>query len=258
MKKVLLFQVGTIPFGIDLPRVKSIQSVKTIFDERTEDSNQPRRVFDDEKIPLYDLVSVLGGKTVNRDLENEKLIMVKTEGQLMRMIVSRVDQVIFTNNDKIEPLSPIFTGASKSCFPHVLKHDDALILILAPEGLEKAVQQTADAQNVTSTSSCGDALPDEEELVILVNEVPTISDQVSMSPINHCAQESNIYESPLTEDNPEVRRSSEDMAVAGTNSEIVDMVDIDDESKLESTSFLTNLLQNDSGDSSQAKPTGSN
>jgi chemotaxis signal transduction protein len=256
MKKMLLFQVGKRPYGIDLLRVKSIQSVKHNVDERAEGGNQLRRVFDDEQRPLYDLMPILEKGTVNRDLENEKLIVVKTEEQSIGMIVSRVDQVISVDNDKIEALSPIFKGVSRSCFPRVLKHGDTLILILAPEGLEKAVQETADAQNVTTMSGCEDASPNEEEPVILVNEVSTMSDQVAMSLVNRHSPEPGIYEALPPEDNPKVRRSSEELEIAGAGFEIIDVAGIDDESQLESTSFLTNLLQKNSSDSSEEEPTG--
>ena len=253
---MLLFQVGKRPFGIDLLLVKSIQCVKHNVDEWAGGGNQHRRMLDDEQSPLYDLVPILEKETVNRDLENEKLIVVKTEEQSIGMIVSRVDQVISVDNDKIEPLSPIFKGASTSCFPRVLKHGDALILILAPEGLKKAVQETADAQNVTTISGCEDASPNEDEPVILVNEVSTMSDQVAMSLVNHYSQKSGNYEALPTEDNPKVRRSSEELEIAVTGSEIIDVDGIDDESQLESTSFLTNLLQKNSSDSSHEEPTG--
>ncbi len=63
MKKMLLFQVGTMPYGIDLPRVKSIQSVKHIVDEGAEGRDQLTRVFDDKQASLYDLVSIFEKET---------------------------------------------------------------------------------------------------------------------------------------------------------------------------------------------------
>ena len=91
---MLLFQVGTMPYGIDLPSVKSIQSVKHIVDEGAESSNQLTRVFDDKQASLYDLVSIFEKETACRDSENEKLIMVEAGGHSMGMIVSRVQDPI--------------------------------------------------------------------------------------------------------------------------------------------------------------------
>ena len=209
MEKILLFQVGTRPFGIDLALVKSIESVKHIVDDGTQDSSRLNRVFDDKQTAPYDLVSVFEKKTACRDFENEKLIVVEADGQSMGMIVSRVDQVVSVGNDRIEPLSPAFKGASMSCFPKVLKHEDALILLLAPEGIEKIVQETANVQNVTDMSDCKDARPDAKEIITPINELST--------------------------------------------GEIIDAVDIDDESQCESTSFLANLLQTNRDASTQGE-----
>ncbi len=140
MRKMLLFQVGTEKYAIDLACVKSIQSVKHIADERQESSNSPNLGIDDERSSLYDLISIFGKETSGRDFENEKLIVVEAKSQSMGMIVSRVDNVVSIETDRIKPLSPIFKGSAMSCFPNVLKHEDAIILILAPEGLIKVLQ----------------------------------------------------------------------------------------------------------------------
>lgn len=257
MKKLLLFQVGTRPFGVDLPGVKSIQSVKHIVDEGAEGSNQLNRLFDDKQSSLYDLVSIFEKETAYRDFENEKLIMVEAEGQSMGMIVSRVDQVVSVDTDKIKPLSPIFKGASMSCFPNILKHEDALILLLAPGGIQKVVQETGNVQNVTDMSDYGDVSPDAEEIITLVNEVSTVSDDGPMSLVGRWPQDSDIYEALQTGANPEFRPPAEDVEIADMIPEIFDTVDIDDESQCESTSFLANLLQTDRDASPQAEPADS-
>jgi len=257
MKKMLLFQVGTRPYGIDLPRVKSIQSVKHIVDEGAESCNRISPVIDDKQTSLYDLVSIFEQETAGRDFENEKLIMVEAEGQSMGMVVSRVDQIVSVDTDRIKPLSPIFKGASMSCFPNILKHDDALILLLAPEGIEKVVQETGNAQNITEIPDCGDASPEAEKIITLVNEVMTVSDHGPMSLGGRWTQESGICEALQTEANPEFRPPTEDFEIADMIPEIIDAADIDDESQCESTSFLANLLQTDRDASPQAEPTGS-
>jgi len=255
--QLLLLQVGDRPFGIELPRVESIQSVKRNVYERTAGIEPSSWAFDDKKSSLYDLVSIFEGKNASRELENEKLIMVKAEQQSIGMIVSRVDQVVSVDNDRIEPISPIFKGASMSCFPNVLKHEDSLILILAPQGIEQTVQERANPQNVTNISDCGDASPNAEEIVLLIDEVTTDSDHGPMSPIGPWDQDSDIYEAPRTENNPECKLLSQNLEIADMSPEIMDTVDIDDSSQCESTSFLNNILQNHSDDSSQAKPAGS-
>ena len=144
MKKMLLFQVGTEQYAVDLACVKSIQSVKHIADEKQESSNSSNLGIDDTRPLLYDLISVFDKETSGRDFENEKLVMVETKSQSVGMIVSRVDNVISIEPDRIKPISPIFKGFAMSCFPNVLKHEDAIILILAPEGLIKVLQTKTD------------------------------------------------------------------------------------------------------------------
>ena len=140
MKKMLVFQVGTEQYALDLAYVTGIKSVKHISDERQKSSNSPNLGKDDERSSLYDLISIFDKDTSGRDFENEKLIMVETKSQSLGMIVSRVDKVVSIEPDRIKPLYPIFKGSAMSCFPNILKHEDAIILILAPEGLIKVLQ----------------------------------------------------------------------------------------------------------------------
>ena len=254
MKKMLLFQVGTRPFGIDLSRVKSIQSVKHNVDEGAEGSSQHSRALDGSHDSLYDLVSIFEKESTSRDFENEKLIMVEAEGQSMGMIVNRVGQVVSIDNDNIEPLSPIFKGASMSCFPKVLKHEDMLVLLLAPEGIEKVVRETTNLKNMTDISQDGDASPDAQEIITLVNEVSPVSNHRAMSLGGRWTQDSVIYEAVQTEVTPEYRSPTEDVEITDIISETIDTVDIDDESQCESTSFLANLLQTDRNASPHAEP----
>ncbi len=254
MNKMLLFQVGTRPFGIDLPRVKSIQSVKHSVAEGLEDGRQSRPAFDDKQSTLYDLVTIFEKETGDRNLENEKMIMVEAEGQSMGMIVSRVDQVVSVDSDMIEPLSPIFKGSAMSCFPNVLKHEHALILLLAPEGIEKVVQKTNYAPNAAELQKCTDDSSNAEEFISLVNEVSTLSNTGPMSLAGNMRQHSDIYEAQAPEANDEIRPPTEDGGMADMISEIIDTDDIDDESPHESTSFLANLLQTGNDASAQAEP----
>ncbi len=257
MKKMLLFQVGTMPFGIDLPRVKNIQSVKHIADEGADGSNQLTRVLDDKLTSFYDLVSIFEKDTTRRDSENEKMIMVEIGGQSMGMIVSRVDQVVSVDTEKVKPLSPIFKGASMSCFPKVLRHEDTLILLLAPEGIEKGVQETANAQNATDISDCGDASSEAEEIIMLENEISTVSDHSTMSLFGHWTKDSDVDEVQQTEANNEFRPPAENLEIVDMIPEINDTVDNDDESQCESASFLANFLHTDKDGSPQAEPTDS-
>ena len=163
MKKMLLFQVGTEQYAVDLACVKSIQSVKHTEDKRQESSNTPNLGIDGEQSLLYDLISIFNKETSGRDFENEKLVMVEAKSQSVGMIVSRVDNVISIEPDRIKPLSPILKGLAMSCFPNVLKHEDAIILILSPEGLIKVLQAKTDPEYKPSAEN--------EEILGIVPEI---------------------------------------------------------------------------------------
>ena len=79
-----------------------------------------------------------------------------------------------------------------------------------------------------------------------------------MSLVGRWTQGSDIDDAPQTEAYPDIRPPTEDIEeMAGMIPEIIDTVDIDDESQGESTSFLANLLQTGGEALPQAEPTGS-
>ena len=140
MKTMLLFQVGNGSYAIDLTSVRSIQSVKHITDERNKGGIPFGQMQSEEQTALYDLISFFENETVDRDDETEKIVMVENEGRSMGLIVSRVDNVITVDREKLQPLSPIFRKVAASCFPKVLKHEDRLILLIAPVAITKVLQ----------------------------------------------------------------------------------------------------------------------
>ena len=140
MKNMLLFQVGISSYAIDLMLVRSIQSVKHITDGGTNGGIPFGQLQDEKQTAIYDLISFFENETVDRDYETEKMIMAEDEGLSMGLIVSRVDNVILVDREIFQPLSPIFRKLAASCFPQVLKHEDRLILLLAPVGIIKVLQ----------------------------------------------------------------------------------------------------------------------
>ncbi len=166
MKNMLLFQVGTSPYAIDLSCVRNIQSVKHIADEGTKGSIPSSQLLDDELITKYDLVSLFKIDTVERNFENEKMIVVEVEGLPIGLIVSRVDNVISVDRKRLQSLSPIFRRMTASCFPKVLKYEDTLILLLAPEGLKKVLQSESISELIPPANN-------DHELNTLSGEIDT-------------------------------------------------------------------------------------
>lgn len=159
MIKVLLFQVGTIQYGIGLALVKDIKSAKHIVTGETAEDLCFSHVLDGKEVPLYDLFSIFGGQTVSRGYESEKLIIAELQGRAMGMIVSAVNKVASIESECIKPLSPIFNGPSQTCFSSVLLHDESLILLLAPQGVVKVVEEVIDALNFKDPPGNADAAP---------------------------------------------------------------------------------------------------
>ena len=157
MKELLLFHVGTMPYGIALPLVKSIQSAKPIFIDEREDQNPFTRRVDGKETLLYDLLSIFEEEIFSRDSENEKLIIVETGHRPVGLIVSRVDHVVSADRNRIEQLSPIFKDLSLSCFSEVLKHESSLVLLLTPGGIVKAVQRAIEPQLIIDKPEKGNA-----------------------------------------------------------------------------------------------------
>jgi len=148
MKELLLFQVGAMQLGMDLSFVKSIQGAPGIASEAVEKHNRFASMVEDQNVSLYNLSAVLGDENSSADPENEKLIVVNAQDRPVGLIVERVDRVIKVDNDRIEPLSPIFHGPALSCFPKVLKHEGKLVLLLTPQGIVDIARQMQKAQNL--------------------------------------------------------------------------------------------------------------
>jgi len=158
MKELLLFHVGTMQFGIDLPLVKSIQSAKPVVVDQIEAQNPLVRRVDGKETLMYDLLSIFEEEIASRDFKSEKLIVVEAAPRPVGLIVSRVDHVVLADRNRVEFLSPIFEDLSLSCFSGVLKHEGSLVLLLKPEGIVKAVQKTDEPQISTKKSDIGNTL----------------------------------------------------------------------------------------------------
>jgi chemotaxis signal transduction protein len=256
MDKILLFQVGTTQYGIDLARVRGIKSAKPILTGGTESGICFSRLLDGIRTPFYDLVSIFGDKVVTHGVENEKLIMVELQGHPLAMIVSGVNQVIHVQRDRLMPLSPVFEGPSRSCFPNAIHHEGSLILLLRPEGIVKVVEEAGDHRNITGMqdSRCG-ALPMEEDIT-LKNDVSTLESSNDISLVERWKSEM-VKCAPVQSAADEMFKPFLEKGEAvDMDPEIFDLADVDDESHCESVSFLAHHLHHDREASPKTKPDG--
>jgi chemotaxis signal transduction protein len=155
MKELLLFQAGGMQLGMDLSSVMSIQSIPGTLSKQPEKHNLFAPLTEAQDISLINLPAILGNENYSTDYEIEKLIVVKTPDKPVGLIVERVDRVIKTDTNRIEPLAPIFQGPALSCFPRVVKYEGSLVLLLAAQAMVDFVRQMRKSQG-NATLSAGE------------------------------------------------------------------------------------------------------
>ena len=138
MKELLLFQVGTMQFGIDLRRISSIQAIKPSDDEQSQDGRGSDQIANSQKTELYDLLSFFDQEAIPRASESRKMIMVEVDGNPIGLIVDHVDRVVAVDKSWIKSLPSVCDGPAMMCFQGVLKYEDRFLLLLNPDGIVNA------------------------------------------------------------------------------------------------------------------------
>jgi chemotaxis signal transduction protein len=165
MKELLLFQAGNIQFGLNLPLVKSIQSVNARLAEQEGGGQKLVQVMDGEELPIYDLPTILTDEASSVDPMSQKVILVDAHEHPIALGVDRVKQVVSVSSDRIHPLPLIFNGLSQSCFPQVLKHEDGLILLVNPKEIENLETMVPGSENNTPEPEVQKSSPEEKEVL---------------------------------------------------------------------------------------------
>jgi len=174
MEEFLLLQAGNFQLGLNLPLIREIQGVSAPSEEQAAEGHQRMQVVDGKEIPLYDLSSILEKKMTSYESDSKKAIRIESAGRSLLLAVDRIDRVVSVDSVQIKPIPPIFKGLSVSCFPHVLKHKDKLILVLNPKGIEQAEQEMLTRNHLISKPDATMALHEDEEIIDLVDEVPYV------------------------------------------------------------------------------------
>lgn len=180
MEEFLLLQAGNFQLGLNLPLIREILGVSAPSEEQAAEGHQRMQVVDGKEIPLYDLSSILEKKMTSYESDSKKVIWIESAGRSLLLAVDRIDRVVSVDSVQIKPIPSIFKGLSVSCFPHVLKHKDKLILVLNPKGIEQAEQEMLTRNHLISKPDATKALHEDEEIIDLVDEVPyvLINDQI--------------------------------------------------------------------------------
>lgn len=134
MNKLVLFEIGGKPFGLDLPIVMGIHKSSTLIEQVTVGGDRYVREPDGMNMPLYDLSFAFGKK--HAETGKGEVVMVRSENQAIGIRVDRVSRVVSVEADRIEPLPKVFKYPAADCFPRVLKSDGELVLLIDPEGIE--------------------------------------------------------------------------------------------------------------------------
>ena len=174
MEEFLLLQAGNFQLGLNLPLIREILGVSAPSEEQAAEGHQRMQVVDGKEIPLYDLSSILEKKMSSYESDSKKAIRIESAGRSLLLAVDRIDRVVSVDSVQIKPIPPIFKGLSVSCFPHVLKHKDKLILVLNPKGIEQAEQEMLTRNHLISKPDATKALHEDEEIIDLVDEVPYV------------------------------------------------------------------------------------
>ena len=195
MTEIMLFRVGALQFGIDLPLISNIHSAKSSIVLQQEGGARLLRTESGAEMPLYDLSYLFEGDHFARDSEDKKMIMLQIDENPIGLIVDRIDQVVAVDKDGFEPLPLIFKGPAQICFPRVLKQGDSLVLLLDPAEIVKFAQETIDKLESMEAPAAEGVSEGIEEIQRPPIEPADRSDHPFMPPEDGRAPEGFDYES---------------------------------------------------------------
>jgi chemotaxis signal transduction protein len=138
MQRLVLFNVGNCQLGVDMSATAGVESATSLLGENETSSRKNTVIIDSEEIPVCDLSDMLGDSPASHDPGNRKVMLLRTQGDTLALLVDRVDRVIEVKDQNILPLPPIFKGVAHACFPRVLIQEGQLVLVLSPEGMVRA------------------------------------------------------------------------------------------------------------------------
>ncbi|WP_166404730.1 chemotaxis protein CheW [Desulfonema ishimotonii] len=133
----MLFQAGGRRFGLALSVIRSVHRGAGPSGNREQITVSGDAIClpDGREIPLYNLSAILGETLPDDRAAIPRIICLKVRATALAIGVDSIERVIETAGTKIVCLPPLFTGKSATWFPHVLKHEGRLILLLDPEGM---------------------------------------------------------------------------------------------------------------------------
>ena len=204
MRELLLFQAGDGKLALDLPLVKGIDRLNPRYVEQAGGSKRLMQIVDGIEIPLYDLSTMFDPVKASDDPNGQKAILVDIPDHSLALGVDRVERVISVDSNRIEPLPPIFKGQPLSCFPLVLKHEGALILLVNPARMESVENEIMSTKAYSTKPDAIKASFEENELPESMDEPQAATRTAETSRDGYNQFNDRVDVSTTTKANPEV------------------------------------------------------
>jgi chemotaxis signal transduction protein len=140
MREVMLFRVGSSEFALDLKYIKGVHRSVDLPDmsSGTRAHRPSVNIPEGGLMPFVDLCSIFKSKKTE-DFSRKVMYLQVDEGPLA-VQVDQTERVLEIEEGQIALLPPVFKGRSLTWFPHVLKYDQQLILLLSPDGMAADIQ----------------------------------------------------------------------------------------------------------------------
>lgn len=129
--QLVVFQLGTESYGVDIQRAREIVRVPQVTRvPRAPEFIEGIMNLRGTIIPVIDLRRRFGlGRSEERS-ENARIIVVEMGDQTVGMIVDAVSEVLYLEADQIEPPSPYMTGVDARFITGVGNLGDRLIILI--------------------------------------------------------------------------------------------------------------------------------
>lgn len=148
-KQMVLFELGSETYGLDIATVHEIISMQPI----TKVPKAPDYVegvinLRGKVIPVIDIGKKFGFEKAERG-KNNRIVVVYLQDTTLGIIVDAVTEVIRIPNDSIEAVSDIVTTGNSEYLQGIAKLSDKMVILLA---LEKLLSSDSALAGLTKTA----------------------------------------------------------------------------------------------------------
>jgi purine-binding chemotaxis protein CheW len=143
-KQMVLFELGTETYGLDIATVDGIIRMQPI----TKVPKAPSYVegvinLRGRVIPVIDIGKKFGFEKTE-DTKNNRIVVINIKNTTLGIIVDAVTEVIRVPTDSIDPVSDIVTSGQSDYLLGIAKLPDKMVILLALDKLLSKDQELAD------------------------------------------------------------------------------------------------------------------